>query len=65
MAERRSVGDAVVEVVAVVGAIRQVERLRDELQVHPLADLDVLRQPQVELEERIAAKRIVLGARQR
>ena len=65
MAKRGRAGYVVVEVVAVVGAIGQVERLRDELQVHPLADLDVLRQPQVELEERIAAKRIVLGARQR
>ena len=35
MAERRRAGNVVVVVVAVVGSIRQVERLRDELQIHP------------------------------
>src|SRR5438445_10051334 len=61
MAEGGSAGDVVIEVVAVVGAIRQIERLRNQLQVHAFAQSDVLCQPQVELEERIAAERVVFG----
>ena len=48
-------------VVTVVGAVGQVERLRDELQVHVLAEFEVLGQTQIELEEGIAAQGIVLG----
>src|SRR6266566_650122 len=59
--EGGSIGNTVIEVVAVVSAVRQVERLRHELQVHPLTKLEVLRQPHIELEERISAKGIVLG----
>src|ERR1019366_8002580 len=50
-----------VEVVPVVGAVRQVERLGHELQLHTLAQVDVLRQAHIELEERISAKRIIPG----
>src|SRR5438445_1402136 len=61
MAEGGSAGDVVIEVVAVVGAIRQIERLRDQLQIDAFAQSDVLCQPQVEFEERIAAERVVFG----
>src|SRR2546430_14744038 len=53
-------GNAMAVVVAVVGAIRQVERLRKQLQVHALSEFDVLREARVEFKEGIAAKRIVL-----
>ena len=45
-----------VEVVAIIRTIRQVESLSHDLHVGFLADLDVLRQPGIKLEERIAAK---------
>src|SRR5215472_7598812 len=54
-------GDAVVEVVAVVGAVGEVERLGNELDVVVLLDDDVLCQAHVELEERIAAERVEGG----
>ena len=50
-------------VVSVVRAVGQVEGLGDQLQIGLVAELDVLSQPGIQLEERIAAQRIVLGDR--
>src|SRR5437660_2926192 len=61
MAKRGSAGDVAAEVVAVIAAIRQVECLGHQLQVHAFAEFDVLRQPHVEFKEWISTKRIVLG----
>src|SRR5437016_3507012 len=63
MAEVRGIGNVGgatdTKVVAVVGAVCQIERLREQLQVHAIAELDVFRQAHIELEERLAAQRIV------
>src|SRR5207302_3990169 len=53
-----SIADIRGDVIAIVCTIRQVERLRHDLQIGLFADFDVLTQPGVELEERIAAQRI-------
>ena len=59
MAEGGCAGDAIAEVAAIVGAIGEVEGLGDELKVDVLAEFEVLGQAHVELEERIAAERII------
>src|ERR1700730_12271690 len=56
-------GNVVPEIVAVVGAVGEVEGLRHDLQSPPFAKLDILGQLGVELEDRIAAQRINLGNR--
>src|SRR5713226_10197258 len=43
MAERGRAGNVAAKVVAVVAAIRQVERLRHQLQIHAFTEFDVLR----------------------
>ena len=58
MTERCPAANVVVEIIAIVSAIGQVERLRHELQPHAFAEFDVLCQPQIELEEWISAERI-------
>src|SRR5580704_1125096 len=67
MAEVRGISNACgatgPKVVAIVGAVRQVEGLRKQLQVHAFPELDVLRQAHVELKERIATQGIVLSYR--
>src|SRR5579871_4835950 len=63
MTKRRLACNAVAEVISVVGAIGKVERLRNELKIHPFADLDVLGQPHIQLEERISTKWIELRDR--
>lgn len=61
MPERRRAGDTVAVVIAIVGAIGEVKGLGDELKIDVFADFEVLGQAQIELEERIAAKRIIFG----
>src|SRR5579875_62409 len=51
--------DVVVVIVTVVSAVGKVESLSDELQRNSLAQSDVFRQPQIELEEGIAVKRVI------
>lgn len=67
MAEVRRIGNASgaidAKVVAVVGPIGQVERLREQLQVHAIAELDILCEAHVEFEEWIPAQWIVLRNR--
>lgn len=63
MAKRRRVPDIGTIVVAVVGAVGQIEGLTDDLQIVMVAELYVLGESQVQLKERIAAKGIVLGNR--
>src|SRR5207248_10148979 len=63
MTESRRRGNVIAKVVAIVGAIGQVERLCEQLQVHAIAELDILREPRVELKERVAAQRIILRNR--
>lgn len=58
---RRS--DITAEVATVVGSVREIERLRHELHVEALADANSLSKAHIELEERIAAQRIVLSDR--
>ena len=53
-------GNVVAKVISVVGAVGQVERLRHQLNVHPVADLDVLCQLGIEFEDRKSAQRIEL-----
>src|SRR6185312_5265900 len=53
--------DITLEVISVVSAVGEVEGLRQQLQVHPLTQLDVLGQAGVQFKERIAAQRIVLS----
>src|SRR5215470_4164367 len=54
-------GDGVAEVGAIIGAVGAVEALSDKLQIDALAELDVLCQAQIKLEEGIAATRIIVG----
>ena len=55
------VTDVASEIVAVVGAIGEVKGLCNDLQVIAFAELEVLRQTHIELDERITAQRIELG----
>src|SRR3569832_349302 len=50
---------AVAEVVAIVCPIGEVEGFGNQLDIRPIMDLDVLGEASVELEERVAAQRIV------
>ena len=59
MAEGVRASDAVAVIVAIVGPVGEVKGLRDELQVDVLAELEVFRQAEIKLEERIAAKGII------
>ena len=63
MAEGIRAGDVVVEIVAVVRAIGQVEGLHDQLRVHPFTEFEVLCQSHVQLKEGVSPKRVVLGDR--
>jgi selenophosphate synthetase-related protein len=51
MTKCRSRGDVIAKVAAIVGAIGQVERLCETLQVQAIAELDILREPGVDLKE--------------
>lgn len=61
MPERRSAGDAVAVVIAIVGAIRQVEGLGDELKIYVLANSEVLGEADIQLEEGVAAQGVIFG----
>ena len=61
MSEGFGGADVVAEVVAVVGAVGEVEGLADDFQVHALPEAEVLGKAQIEFEERITAKRVELG----
>ena len=60
MSEGSGIGDAQGVVVAIIGPVSQVERLRDQFQLHALAKLERLGHSQIELEEWITAQQIVL-----
>src|SRR5207248_5421715 len=60
MAERSRIGDAQGVVVAIIGPVSQIERLRDQFQLHTLAKFEGLGQAQIKLEERVATHRIVV-----
>ena len=51
--------DHVVEVVAVIGMVKEVESLPSELQVAPLAQLDVLGEADVHVEVRVTTQRVI------
>ena len=51
--------DTVAKVVAIVRTVGQVERLRDQLNVCPIVDLDALCEAGIQLKERVSAQRIV------
>jgi hypothetical protein len=59
VAERVRAGNTVAKVIAIVSAIGEVEGLCDELKIYVLAELEVLRQAQVQFEERITAERVL------
>lgn len=61
MSEGFGGADVVAEVVAVVGAVGEVEGLADDFQVHALPEAEVLGKAQIEFEERITAERVELG----
>src|SRR5947209_122358 len=54
-----SVGGTIVEIVSVVGAVGEVEGLRDYLQVHVLAEPEVLREFGIQLEVVVTADAVV------
>ena len=58
MAEGGRVPDVGTIVVAVVGTVGEIEGLANDLQIVVIAELNVLGQTQIQLEERIAPKRI-------
>src|SRR5215475_5020661 len=64
MSEGAWISNIQTKIISIVGAIRQIEGLRHELQVHALAELDVLRKAHIEFEEGVPAKRIILRNRQ-
>src|SRR5579859_3685608 len=59
VAERGRRPDAVTEVVAVVGAVGQVEGFGNDLHVGPFSEFEGLSEAGIQLEEGIAAHRIV------
>src|SRR5215472_12171474 len=54
-------GNIAAKIVSVIRSIREIERLGNNLEICPLADLEVLGQFGVEFEDGIAAKWIKLG----
>src|SRR5215475_751923 len=55
----RIVADVPVEVVAEVGAVGQIESLEDQLQFGALAELDVLAEARIQLEEGLSAQIVI------